>query len=182
MSPAPDKRAEVSRKLAADMESGREYPLLRSFYGLGRVTAKARANIASSLKQAGLDVLSDPNNEPLVVAKRTPAHAAPTPGSSGESPGRSQRPSLLASAVLVLLVVVGIALSGGDEEPKQASNFVPPPTTNTTSDPRPLPPDPAELLADAQQAVRDDNYDQALAIMGDSGGNAERRILGSIAM
>lgn len=41
---------------------------LRSAYGLSRVTARARADIARELRK-GLEILSDPANEPLVVRK-----------------------------------------------------------------------------------------------------------------
>ncbi len=139
MSRAWEDFVEVSRKLAADMSPGREYPLsnedLRSFYGLGRVTAKARASIAISLEQAGLDVLSDPSSEPLVVAKPAPVQTAAAPPPSSENPGTTRRRSLIALGVLVLLVIVGIALSGGDEEPQQAANPAPAPTTETTPAP-----------------------------------------------
>jgi hypothetical protein len=155
---------------------------LRSFYGLGRVTAKARASIAISLEQAGLDVLSDPSSEPLIVAKPVPAPAPPAPGSPDESPGNTRRRSLIALGVLVLLVIVGIALSGGDEETQQAANSAPAPTT----EPAPaatetVPPEPTATLADAQRAVRNDDYDRALAIAVDLDQSDERRIRRGIA-
>ncbi len=91
---------------------------------MGRVTAKARANVAASLEQAGMHVLSDPNREPLVVAKPAPPTAAATSRAPDENPGGTRRRSLIA---------LGIALSGGDEEADQASNPSPSSQTDATS-------------------------------------------------
>jgi hypothetical protein len=67
-----------SRQLAEQLRTG-EHRLhnadLRRAYGLSRVTATARSEIARELRQAGLEVLSDPANEPLVVRKTAPGQA-----------------------------------------------------------------------------------------------------------
>jgi hypothetical protein len=67
-----------SRQLVEQLRPG-EHRLyntdLRSAYGLSRVTAKARYEIARELRQAGLAILSGPAEEPLVVRKTAPSQA-----------------------------------------------------------------------------------------------------------
>src|SRR4051812_16685026 len=71
-----------SQSLAARLPAG-DHPLsnqtLRDVYGLSRVTAKARGEIAAELRQAGLEVLSDPRSEPLWVRKVAPARTTLAP-------------------------------------------------------------------------------------------------------
>jgi hypothetical protein len=68
--------ATTSRRLAAELPVGQHELFnaqLRDLYGLRRVTPAARGRIAAELERAGLEVLSDPAREPLVVRKT--AHA-----------------------------------------------------------------------------------------------------------
>lgn len=62
---------EVSRSLAASLTPGRhELSSSRLERVYGDVSSSARARIAAELDHAGLVVLSEPCNEPLVVVKR----------------------------------------------------------------------------------------------------------------
>ncbi len=64
---------EASRSLAASLAPGRHElsaSRLEQAYGDAPLTPSARARIAAELDHAGLVILSDPCNEPLVVVKR----------------------------------------------------------------------------------------------------------------
>lgn len=78
--PHPD-TLDATRSLAAALPPGRhELPSrrLERAYGEAPLTPGARARIAAELDHAGLVILSDPCNEPLVVVKRSPTQ--PTVG------------------------------------------------------------------------------------------------------
>ncbi len=64
---------ETSARLAAALPEGRQYILsnadLREHYGLRRISAGARWRIAHDLELAGLQRMSDPAHEPLVMLR-----------------------------------------------------------------------------------------------------------------
>ena len=73
--PHPD-TLDASRSLAAALPPGRHElssSRLEQAYGEAPLTPSARTRIAAELDHAGLVILSEPCNEPLVVAKRPPA-------------------------------------------------------------------------------------------------------------
>ena len=71
-----------SERLAAQLSEGQQYELtnkdLRRRYGLPRVTAGVRWKLAADLKRVGLHVVSDPDDEPLVVQQPGPPPAGAT--------------------------------------------------------------------------------------------------------
>ncbi|HWT91985.1 MAG TPA: hypothetical protein VN238_03245, partial [Solirubrobacteraceae bacterium] len=146
---------------------------LRRVYGLSRITAKARGEIAAGLRRAGLEVLTDPALEPLVVRKvaRQPAPARPerprqiAPRPAGpRTPWWKRRPAIAAAVVAVLLLLVG-ALSDSDQQPESAQ-AVPETTARTAPETTPAEP-PAEaaaVFADAEQAVEDGDFTGAVRI------------------
>ena len=193
---------EATRKLAESRSTNHrsfDNAALRRHYGLGRVTVAARTAIAEAFEREGFDVLSDPTEEPLVVRRRvvatpkvaptaTPWQVGPagsTAGSRradvGTEQGRkpwSRRKRYWALAALLLLLVAGMA---SDETTQQAASpepttEAPPPATTdeeTTTEP-------AQTYADAEQAVDDDDYAQAVVIaaaLGDAEGNRIRRAI-----
>src|SRR3954451_13507437 len=131
----------VSRDFAQRLTPG-EHPLdnhdLRVMYGLSRVTAKARTGIADELRRAGLDILSDPAQAPLVVGKTAPARTGVPP-----HPSRSRRwwrrPWAIAIAGLFLLTLIAGALddnkadAGDGSATTTISKTKPPTTTQSTA-------------------------------------------------
>jgi hypothetical protein len=162
---------QISRRLAERLAPG-EHRLsnrdLREAYGLSRVTAKARASIAAELERAGLHVLSDPADEPLVVRKVARA-PAPRPARAPEPPPaarRRPRPGPLAAlAAALVLLVVAIAMAPGDErraaQPPTAQVVEPPAEATPAAAPAQ---EPAPTLADAAAAVDAGDHVAAMAV------------------
>ncbi len=148
---------QASHALADRLQAG-EHQLynqdLRQVYGLARVTVKARGEIADALERAGLEVLSDPVAEPLVVRKlaavRAPRRSRPTRRAWW------RRPWAVAGLGLLLLFILVGALSGDEptaaRDGRGAQRQAVAPTPEATSTP-------AQTLVDARAAVREDDYD-----------------------
>jgi hypothetical protein len=169
-----------SRQLVEQLRTG-EHRLnnndLRRAYGLSRVTATARHEIAGELRQAGLEILSDPATEPLVVRKTTPGRARVV----GIARPWWQRPwAIIVVGVLALIMVIG-ALSDDDKTTNTASQ--PPSRTSAGETITSRPPSeqqPAETLTDAAEKVDQDHYAAARAIATRLGDRDEQRIMQKI--
>jgi hypothetical protein len=165
-----------SRQLAEQLRTG-EHRLhnadLRRAYGLSRVTAKARSEIARELRQAGLEVLSDPANEPLVVRKTAPGQAR----ALGVVHPWWKRPSAITIAGLIALFLLIGGLSEDDSTTKAGTQS--PRTTSVAATTTPRPPaeqQPASSFTDAVEKVDQDRYAVALAIATELGDDAAQRI------
>ena len=169
-----------SRQLVDQLRTG-EHRLnnddLRRAYGLSRVTAKARYEIARDLQQAGLEIISDPATEPLVVRKTTPGRA----GAIGPVRPWWKRPwVIIVASVLALIMLIG-ALSDDDKTTNAASQS--PSRTSAGETTTPRPPDeqqPAQTLTDATEKVDQDHYAAALAIATGLSDKDEQRIMQKI--
>lgn len=180
--------ASISRQYADGLRPG-TYDLdnaeLRHIYGLSRITAKARGEIAGGLRRAGLEVLSDPAAEPLRVRKvaRQPASvrperprpAAPRPaGPDTRTPWWKRHPAVAAAVVVALLLLVGALGDGGDTpDSAQAGPEATPRTTQAEP-----PAEPVVTFADAEQAVEDGDFSGAVRIantLGEDDGDRIRR-------
>jgi hypothetical protein len=97
---------ETSASLAAALPPGRQYVLsnadLREHYGLRRISAGARWRIARDLELAGLQLISDPDHEPLVVAR--PQADAAAHGAAPERGEKRRRTPFRLGAVFSALV------------------------------------------------------------------------------
>jgi type IV secretory pathway VirB10-like protein len=169
-----------SRQLLEQLRPG-EHHLhntdLRSAYGLSRVTAKARNEIARELRQAGLEILSDPADEPLVVRKTAPGQAR----ANGVVRRWWKRPLAIAAAGLIALIMLVAVLSDDDKTSKAANQ--PPAVASvaetTTTEP-PTEPQPDLTLIDAAEKVDQDHYAAALAIAKELSDEDEHRIMQKI--
>ncbi len=164
---------QTSQRLASRLGPG-EHRLsnarLRSEYGLSRITARARSDIADALERQGLTIVSNPGDEPLVVRKTQLARARPE---SAQTAVSAKRPwwQIAVGAVVVLLVVAG--LLGGGEEPTGDPGAT---QTGAGVPPKTAPSEPAETFDDAVQAADDDDYTEALAIAAALGDGERSRI------
>jgi len=187
---------EVTRRLAQSSSTNRrsfDNAALRQHYGVSRVTVNIRTAIAASFEREGFDVLSDPASEPLVVRRRQVAAPPAATGSAPASrradlaPGAVQKPwyrrkRYWIPAALVLLLFGISALS---DPPAEQSATAPPPTTSTEAAPpattgETTPTEPVQTYVDAEQAVEDDDYGQAVLIaaaLGESERNRIRRTI-----
>jgi hypothetical protein len=161
---------EQSRQLARDLPPGEHAfynDALRDFYGFGRITVQIRTVLAEELERAGLQIVSDPQHEPLVVRKV--AHAPVV--AAAPRPWWKRGWAIGVGAVLILLLLVGVA-SGPDDgdEPKRPES-TPTQTESTTTEETP-----AETLADAQEAVDRDDYAGAMEIAAALGDDEENHI------
>jgi hypothetical protein len=167
-----------SRQLADQLRPG-EHRLgntdLRTAYGLSRVTAKARYEIARELRQAGLEILSDPANEPLVVRKTAPAQAR----TSGIVRRWWKRPWAIAIAAVIALIMLVAGLSDDDKTSTAEPSAVASVTETTTTPPR-TEPQPALTLIDAAEKVDQDHYAAALAVANGLSDEDEHRIMQKI--
>jgi len=165
-----------SRRLVEQLRTG-EHRLqnsdLRSAYGLSRVTAKARYKIARELRQAGLEILSDPADEPLVVRKTAPGRARAT----GIVRPWWKRPWAIIT-VCVIVVIMFIGALSDDDKTTEAANQSPNVTSvgETTTQRLPAAQQPALTLTDAAEKVNQDHYAAALTIATGLGDAAEHRI------
>src|SRR4051794_9619003 len=150
---------------------------LRVMYGLSRVTAKARTGVAHELRRAGLEILSDPAEAPLVVRKPARARAAVRPRPVTSRPWW-RRPWAIAIAGLVLLMVIAGALDDNkaDAGDGKAKTTVADTTTTQSTATMAAAPAPTETIADAQRAVDDNHYAAAVAIAAALGHDDERHI------
>jgi hypothetical protein len=171
-----------TRRLADQLPTG-EHRLhnanLRTAYGLSRVTANARHEIARELRQAGLEILSDPADEPLVVRKTAPARAR----TIGVIRPWWKRPWAIAIAGLIAFVVLVGVLSDEDPATKAAtasSTVTSAGDTTTTRPQSPAEQQPAPTLTDAAEQVGQDHYAAALAVASVLGDGDERRIMRKI--
>ena len=170
---------QASHALADRLQAG-EHQLynqdLRQVYGLARVTVKARGEIADALERAGLEVLSDPVAEPLVVRKLAAVRARRQSRPTRRAWWR--RPWALAGLGLLLLFILVGALSGDEptaaRDGRGAQRQAVAPTPEATSTP-------AQTLVDARAAVREDDYEGALVIAAALGDDEERGISKRIA-
>lgn len=165
-----------SRQLVEQLRTG-EHRLhntdLHRAYGLSRVTATARYEIARELRQAGLEILSDPANEPLVVRKTAPDRARAI---GIVSPWWKRPWAIIIAGLIALIMLIG-ALSD-DAKTTTAANQLPSVTSvGETTTPRPsAEQQPALTLTDAAEKVDQDHYAAALAIAAGIGDEDERRI------
>jgi hypothetical protein len=167
----------ISREFAKNLKPG-DYALtnkqLREIYGVGilrsRITASFRREVAQELRKAGLEILSDPASEPLIVRKTAPARARVS---------RQRwwtRPKLIGIAsVVLLLIMVG---SLGSQEPNAP---VPKSAAVTTEQGESVPEAtptaaPVETIADAIEAVEDRDYAGAVLIAASLGEDDEARV------
>lgn len=96
---------DAAKELYEDLPEGRHELTnaeLRSTFGLPRVTVSAREQVADALDAAGFEILSNPEEAPLVIRKPPPGAA----GSSSETTGR--RPLVWVGAGIAALIVLGI--------------------------------------------------------------------------
>ena len=160
---------EPSRRLAHEMPPG-EHPIydnyLRDAFGVAHVTPMARTAVAEELERAGLQIVSDPAHEPLMVRKldRAPAAAAPA------RPWWRRGWAIGVGAVLILLLLVGVASGPTDDDEPENQGGAPQTEATTTEE------KPTETLADAQEAVDDDDYTGALAIAAALGDDEKNQI------
>src|SRR3954452_5150252 len=161
---------EPSRLLAAELRVG-EHALtnheLRQIYGMTRVTAKSRGDVAAALAETGLQILSDPSSEPLFVRKPAPARATPAP----RARAGWRRPWAIAAVGLVLLFVLVTALTAGSPTSSTPGERAVPTAaaaaeaiSQPASEPAPTATEPPQTLADARSAVADDDYAGAVLI------------------
>jgi hypothetical protein len=153
---------------------------LRSAYGVRRMTAKTRSGIAQELERVGLEILSDPAYEPLRVRKTAPER----PLLRRRLPHRKvwwQRPWVIGTAAVLLLLMIAGAL--GDEPTRATSDREPTaaatttattPTEATPSETTPA--EPVATFADAEDAVEDGDFSEAVAIAAALGANDRDRI------
>lgn len=169
-----------SRQLVEQLPTG-EHRLhntdLRTAYGLSRVTPKARYEIARELRQAGLEILSDPANEPLVVRKtaRGPSRA------NGIFLRWWKRPLIVTIAGVVAFIILVAALADDDKTTKavhQPSGVASRAETTTTQPPTER--QPVLTLTDAAEKVDQDHYAAALAIVNGLSEEDEHRIMRKI--
>lgn len=142
-----------SRDLADGLRPGTHTlhnDFLRAHFGLSRITAKARADIAHALQRAGLEVLSDPDREPLVVRKTARASTRARPG---QVPWWRRRWAVGLAAVLLLLMLAGAL---GDNDPAVRGGD-PPPSADAAADPAPA-------FEDAVAAVDASQYRRAIGM------------------
>jgi hypothetical protein len=103
---------EISARLAAALPDGGQHILsnadLRAQYGLRRISAGARWRIAADLEQAGLQVMSDPGREPLVVVR--PVTSAAPAGSVGAEREQRRRRRITVGGVLGAVVSAATVL------------------------------------------------------------------------
>jgi hypothetical protein len=169
-----------SRRLVEQLRTG-EHRLnnndLRRAYGLSRVTTKARYEIASELRQAGLEILSDPTNEPLVVRKTAPGRAR----AIGIVRPWWKRPwAIVVASVIALIMLIG-ALSDDDKTTEATRRSPTQTSAGEIVTPRsPAKPQPAQTLADAAAKVDQDHYAAALAIATGLSDTDEQRIMQKI--
>lgn len=174
----------ASREFAKNLKPG-EYRLtnqhLREIYGFGRVTTRSRTQVAQELRRAGLEVLTDPAQEPLVVRKTAPARARV--GNRG-APRWWSRPKLIGAAAFVLFLwMVGSlslmvsALSSKEQQAPSARAAIAaaaPASTEPVAEATPTAP--VETIADANEAVEDRDYGAALLIAAALGEDDEARV------
>jgi hypothetical protein len=149
---------------------------LRKVYRIGKITEIGRREIAGSLQEAGLKVLSDPVEAPLVVRKpRLSLAQAHEPVVAVPPAWYRQRWIAVASALLALLVVggllapefrsepvgvgggTGVGTGGkGDAEGTGTGSTTPPPGAKA---------DPRNLIPAAEALVAEDAYVQAMALV-----------------
>jgi len=168
---------DASRKFADQLDPGVHHlsnKALREIYGvarLKRITAKARAGFAAHLQRAGLEVLSDPAQEPLIVRKTV----ANETGAARSRRRVAKRPwAVAACAVVLLLVLIAVvgdssqSTTAADDAQAAGTTTAQPMTTNPPSvEPPPAettPVEPVVTFADAQEAVKDDDFSEAVAI------------------
>jgi len=169
-----------SRQLVEQLPTG-EHRLhnadLRSAYGLSRVTARARSEIARELRTAGLEILSDPANEPLVVRKTAPGQAR---ANGIARPWWKRRWAIVIGGLIALIMLIG-AFSDDDkttQAAKQPSGTASVAETTTTQ--RPTEQQPTLTLTDAAEKVDQDHYAAALAIATGLSDESEHRIMQKI--
>jgi len=167
-----------SRQLVEQLPPG-EHRLhntdLRSAYGLSRVTVRARSEIARELRKAGLEILSDPANEPLVVRKTAPGQARVD---SIARPWWKRRWAIAIAGLIALIMLIG-ALSDNDRTTKAAKQPSGAASETTTTQP-PTEQQPAPTLTDAAEKVDQDHYAAALAIATELSDESEHRIMQKI--
>jgi hypothetical protein len=165
----------TSRKFADDLAPGVHHlsnKVLRDVYGVKRLTATARAGFAADLERAGLEVLSDPAREPLTVRKPVARAAV---AARPRSRARSRRPWAIGAAAVVLLVAmiaVLVTSSAPAPAPLETQAGTTPGTEVPTTPTAPIEPAPSAELAvdpvgtfvDAQEAVQDEEFGEAIAI------------------
>lgn len=167
------KTAALSLRLANDLPPGTHRLSnrdLRDHFGLSRVTAKAREEIAYELERLGLEVLSDPDHEPLVVRKTARVAGARSRGGA-RTPWWRRRWAIGVGVVVLLLMIVGAlgdsetSRSGDDRKTTAAA----PPTTEAPAE------EPPVTLEDAAVAVDGGDYAAALDLAADlSSGERDR--------
>jgi hypothetical protein len=169
-----------SRQLVEQLPPG-EHRLhntdLRRAFGLARVTARARSEIARELRKAGLEIVSDPANEPLVVRKTAPGQAR---ASSIARPWWKRRWAIAIACLIALIMLIG-ALSDNDKttkaakEPSGAASVA-----ETTTTQPPTEQQPALTLTDAAEKVDQDHYAAALGIATELSDESKHRIMQKI--
>lgn len=172
------KTSALSLRLANDLPPGTHHlynDQLRAHFGLSRVTAKARREIAHELQRLGLEILSDPEHEPLVV-RRTVRAAAGRRRRPPSTPWWKRRWAIGVGVVLLLLMIAGAldegepTRGGGPEGPPRAEAA--PVSETPRSEPAPPTLDDAAILVEAS------DYRAALdiaATLGDQDGDRIRR-------
>lgn len=170
----------TSRQMAEGMKTGTHRlsnQMLREAYGLSRVTTKARTDIAHELRRAGLEILSDPSAEPLVVRKAAPQRVRSASPRAPKPPWWKRRWVIAVGGILAVALIAG-ALDDSGKGPSTApaaradtpAQETPPSATTATR------PEPAPTFADAEQAVEDDDFPQALLIAAALGNSEKNRI------
>lgn len=97
---------DAATELYEDLPEGRHELTnaeLRSAFGLPRVTVAAREQVADALDAAGFEILSGPEESPLVVRKPPPMEAEGSPAKK-----KAQRPLVWVGAGAAALLILGI--------------------------------------------------------------------------
>lgn len=170
------KTSALSLRLANDLPPGTHHlynDQLRAHFGLSRVTAKARREIAYELQRLGLEVLSDPEHEPLVV-RRTVRAAAGARGRGPRTPWWKRRWAIAAGAVLLLLMIAGAL---GDGEPTRGGDPEGTPRAQAAPADEAPPSEPAPAtLEDAAVLVDAADYRAALDVAATLGDEERDRV------
>jgi hypothetical protein len=149
---------------------------LRKVYRIGKITEIGRREIAGSLQEAGLKVLSDPVEAPLIVHKpRLSLAQAPHPEVATPPVWYRHRWVAIASALLALLVIGGllapefrsepVGVGGGKGVGTGGTGDAEGTGTGSTTPPPGAKADPRNLIPAAEALVAEDAYVQAQALV-----------------
>jgi hypothetical protein len=160
-----------AREIAQQYTPGQVYHLdntyLHTTFSLARVTTRSRGDIADALRQAGLEILSDPRHEPLIVRRPTARAAGAVAQRTPDTrPWHAKKRSWAAAAAVLLLIIAAATGSDSTKHPvQQAADTITaetssgPTATTATATTEPV----AFTRVAAVQDISDDHYNAAIA-------------------